>query len=332
MPKQAPTPGRSRQRPQRAVGPGGRAHWLMGSLLLGMVLAMGVTRAGQDADSGSAGMFGLFKSKKTARVATTVHAEVGASLVAAAAFPAGAAPAAGAVAGRCDKVAIEGKPPAAQIVAAAVAGQTSSGYRASGLAGQPPLAFANRPGKRPTFELWELGAGQAPSFQQQRPVLLDPAQAQWAGFLLLGLDCLAAGRLLAAVHYNEPEPRDALYLYDPAHNSFQRIGPVEPDTSAGLPYRYYETLTAGPAATLLRYGSMAQRLAAEVYVNQLNHVLLVSARHPQGLELLRLAIDDGNIRRWALQGRTLWLATSDERDARKPVHKVWSLDLSKVLP
>lgn len=275
-------------------------------------------------------MFGLFKSKKTAQVVTGIHPGVGAALVAAAAFPDGATPATLAGASRCDKVAIEGKSPAARIVAAAVPGQTSSGYRASGLVGQPPLVFVNRPGKRPSFELWELGP-QA-NFQNQRPVLLDPAQPQWAGYLLLGVDCLATGRLLAAVHYNQPEPRDALYLYDPAQNSFQRIGAVEPDTSAGLPYRYHETLAAGASASLVRYGSMAQRLAAEVYVNQLNHVLLVSARHPQGLELLRLSIADGNIRRWALQGRTLWLATSDERDARKPVHKVWSLDLSKVLP
>lgn len=335
MSQQAPIPGLGRLRPQRAARRCGRARWLMGGLtgwltgwLMGGVLVIGVAQAAQDADSGSAGMFGLFKSKKSAMATSVVHAEVGTALVAAAAFPAGSAQAAAAAASRCDKVAIAGKPPAAQIVAAAVPGQTSSGYRASGLAGQPPLVFANRPGKRPSFELWELGSKDA-NFQQQRPVQLDPAQPQWAGYLLLGLDCLAAGKLLAAVHYNEPEPRDALYLYDPAPNSFQRIGAVEPDTSAGLPYRYYETLAAGPAATLLRYGLMAQRLAAEVYVNQLNHGLLVSARHPQGLELLRLAIDDGNIRRWALQGRTLWLATSDERDARKPVHKVWTLDLSK---
>ena len=277
-------------------------------------------------------MFGLFKRKSAAQAETAVNPDVGAPLVAAGSFPTAAAPALPPGAPRCDKVAVEGKPPAARIAAAAVPGQTSGGYRVSGLSGQPSLVFVNRPGKRSSFELWGLAAGADAPFQQQRPVVLDPAQARWAGYLLLGVGCLAAEQVLVAVHYNEPEPRDALYLYDSARNNYHRLGAVEPDTSAGLPYRYFETLAAGPSTSLVRHGSLAQRLAPEVYVNQLNHVLLVSARYPQGLEVLRLAVSDGNIRRWALKGRTLWLATTDDRDARKPVHKVWSLDLSRVLP
>ena len=70
-------------------------------------------------------------------------------------------------------------------------------------------------------------------------------------------------------------------------------------------------------------------ISAENYVYQDDHVVLFSLRHPQGLEILKLNIDNGNVRAWAVQGKSLWLQTLDRR--KKPVDFSWSLDLSKVL-
>jgi hypothetical protein len=299
--------------------------------VLGLAFAVGGCWADQS-EGGSAGMFSLFEGKKAAQAVTAVHAEVGAGLVRAASFPAAPAPALVAEVGRCTKVAVERRPPAASFVGQAVAGRSAVAYRVAGVTGQPPLALVNRGGRNPSFALWELGTEAQPNFTRSRAVKLDPAQAAWVGFQALGVACLPARQLLLAVQYTEPEARDALYVYDMVGNAFRALGRIEPDTSAGPPFKYFDTLAAGRQAVLVRYGSDAQRLAAEVYVNRLNRVLLFSAHHPQGLEVLKLAVDDGNIRRWALQGKTLWLATVDERVAGKQVNQVWSLDLSRLLP
>ncbi len=277
-------------------------------------------------------MFGFFKGKTEAKAATKVHAEVGASLTKAPEFPVVLPPSVATDFGHCAKVAVEGRPPGARFVYQAIPGQTATAYRVSGVAGQPSLALVNRGGRSPNFEVWELSADGQPGFTKARPVNLDPAQASWVGYLLLDVACLPARQLLVAVSYNEPEARQALFVYDMAGNAFRKLARVAPDTSAGLPFKYFETLPAGRDAVLVRYGTDAQRLAAEVYVNRFDHVLLFSPRHPQGLEVLTLGIADGNIRRWELAGKTLWLATADERDAAKPVVMIWSLDLSKVLP
>jgi hypothetical protein len=44
--------------------------------------------------------------------------------------------------------------------------------------------------------------------------------------------------------------------------------------------------------------------------------------------VLKLGLDDGNVRRWAMNGHTLWL---DTVDLRTNATFVWSLDLSKVI-
>jgi hypothetical protein len=58
--------------------------------------------------------------------------------------------------------------------------------------------------------------------------------------------------------------------------------------------------------------------------------IVVSPRHPDGLEIARIGIDDGNVRGWRFSGHKLWLQTSDDRgDAARRF--VWSLDLTGVL-
>jgi hypothetical protein len=47
------------------------------------------------------------------------------------------------------------------------------------------------------------------------------------------------------------------------------------------------------------------------------------------LEVLKLGIDDGNVRAWAMQGKTLCLQTQDKRKQVKDF--AWVLDLNKVL-
>ena len=273
-------------------------------------------------------MFGLFRGSKPARSTTTeVAAEAGAVLVRASAFPAAVPAAATAAFGNCRRLAMDGVPPAAKLLAEAIRGQTTTAYRIDGLAGQPPLLLANIRGAHPRIDLWELGDGDR--FARPRPLLLEAAQPNWVGFLLQSVACLPQQRLLLAVSYTEPEPRDALYVYDIAGRTFAKLGRVDPDPEQ--PGRHFEVRAIAADAAIALYFSDVRRQGPERYLNQYHHLRLYSPRYPQGLALLRLGIDDGNIERWAMVGKTLWLDTVDARDAGQPKRYVWSLDLSSLL-
>ena len=81
-------------------------------------------------------------------------------------------------------------------------------------------------------------------------------------------------------------------------------------------------------AALVLFHTEELRLKAEVYVRKYDHLMLFSDRFPQGLEVLKLGLDDGNVRRWAMNGPTLWLDTVDLRTNKT---FVWTLDLSQLI-
>jgi hypothetical protein len=131
------------------------------------------------------------------------------------------------------------------------------------------------------------------------------------------------------LRYRLPNPVDALYLLD-ASGVIRNFGLVQPDWHAGLPSRFLDNLQLAPDAVLAVYRTDSVRLGAERYVNRFDHLVLFSPRHPTGLEVARIGIDDGNVRDWRFSGHKLWLQTSDDRgDAPRPF--TWSLDLSHVL-
>ncbi len=120
-------------------------------------------------------------------------------------------------------------------------------------------------------------------------------------------------------------------MYDIARNTFQKIGDAVLDSSSGAPERMFETWPVGRDSAVVLWHSGEIRVKAEVYVRERDHLLLYSPRHPQGLEVLSLGLDDGNIERWTMVGQTLWIKTVDARNIDKPVAFVWSLDLAKAL-
>jgi len=229
---------------------------------------------------------------------------------------------------------VAGTDGAAQWADAPMPGQTRHGFRVEGLPGQPPLLVLNgrRAGSR-MFELWELAGDGTPRAKATREVRLDPGQASWAGYVAEQVLCMPGGSLLLTVRYDNPSVRRGLWRYAPAGDRFERIAEqIEPDPFAGLPPVYVGMLPVRADAALALYHTGALRLAAEVYVNRADHLVLFSARHPDGLPILTLGIGEGNIERWAIVGNTLWLDATDARKKGQPVRHVWSLDLSPVLP
>ncbi len=300
---------------------------LGGTVLLSVVLAACNDASG---DQKGGGMFGFLKGSKETAAASRVAHEVGTALAPQTAFPATTLHAPALAFGDCQEAAVRGQPPAASLTPTFVPGESVLGFRVGAQGGVPALVFFDVPGRQPRFELWELGAGAQPAFVKARPVQLGEAQARWAGFNLAAAACLPGGRIALAVHYADPTPKDALYVYDSAAQQYRALGRIEPDASR-LPLRYFDVLAVTAEAALLRYGSDGVRIAAEVYARGREHLVLYSPRHPQGLEVLDLALADGNVRRWGMVGQTLWLQTEDLRARGKGGTFVWSLDLARAL-
>lgn len=272
-------------------------------------------------------MFGLFKSKPAA-LASTVAPEVGAPLTREAAFIATPTPLAAAAYNRCKPVGVFGDPPNATFRPTAIDGESSTGFLVAAQGSRPPLALVNRLTDRPAFEIWQMQPAREETFARQLPFALAPEQASWHSFTLDDAACLPGDQMLLGVSYRAPVPRQSLFLYDLAGHRFKSLGPAELDTSHGLPFRIFETWPVATHAALVLFHTDQQRLKAEVYANQYDHLVLFSDRHPQGLQVLKLGLDDGNVRRWAMHGKTLWL---DTVDLRTNATFVWSLDLSRVI-
>jgi hypothetical protein len=277
-------------------------------------------------------MFGLFKDKGGSALATTVAAETGASLVAETRFPAELPTAAAPAWGRCSLLAVEGQPPALQRAEQALPGQTQQAWRIDNLPGQTPLLLLNRREGAVRLEVWELADASALKTQRQRASPLDPEQGSWSSYRAQDVRCLPQQQLLVPLYYTRPAARHGLYVYDLRAQVFRRLADrIEANPLAGLPPRFVDVLPAGPEAALVLFHTDPVRLAAEVYINRYDHLVLFSPRHPQGLALLKLAVDKGNITRWVMNGAVLHLETIDPRERGRPVTYRWSLNLARVL-
>jgi hypothetical protein len=297
---------------------------LGGAALLCIVLA---ACSKEQVDQKGGRMFGLFNGKKSVKSQTTVAAEVGAVLQSHAAVPAQLPPPVAPAYPACKLAHLRGLPPEGQWVTDEVQGETRRVYIIPAIAGQPPLAMTDDDNEH--LQVWELSNDKAARFVKPRSVNLDAAQASWGSYYLVAAAMLPGNQVALSVGYHAPYPKEALYVYNPAINQYRRIETIEPDMTNGPPFTSFETLPAMPEAMLVLFHTGLIRLAPEDYVYQDDHVVLFSPRHPLGLEIVKLCIDDGNVRAWGMHGKTLWLQTRDRR--KKPKDFYWSLDLTKVL-
>jgi hypothetical protein len=278
---------------------------------------------------GTSAMFGLFKTKKTASV---VAPEVGSPLKRETAFPANAA---GKLAeppyGYAVESQIDGVPPAARFVDQRIEGRTTTAYRIPAIGAQPPVTILNITAKGlPACEIWEMDPAHPDLFVRRRLAQFDARQSAWTGYAVNGATLLPGGQVLVGLYHVDPVPKVAFYVYDIPANAVRALGVVQPDWSKGVPFVYADTIQLAPDTAAVLYHTDKLLLGSERYANLHDHVLLFSPRHPHGLEVLDLSIDDGNVRRWGAVGRTLFFATVDDRNAKAPAAFAWSLDLSKL--
>jgi hypothetical protein len=293
-------------------------------------------------DAGSDSMFGLFKGKRDAGGtgsagrpksgdASAVHPALAATLVRDSGYPAGLSAPSFSY-GRSAELALVGAPPAGRLASANETARTARAFRIDGLAGVPPLALVNVDPDAPRIESWELGNGSTLEFVRRRDVQLDPAQSTWAGYSVQQVLCLPGRQQAVAVHYVPREARYGLYLHDAGSGRFTRLAEhIDPDTWHDGPRSFVDVLPVRADAAILLYRSDPLRLAAEIYVSTREHLLLFAPAHPAGLEVLTLAVADGNVRRMGVRGSTLHIEGVDPRKRGEPVTHHWSLDLARVL-
>ena len=272
-------------------------------------------------DGGNGMIFGLFKSKFT----TSVSPQAGTSLVREAAWPAALPAPPAASYPQVRNVSIEGGLPPAGTLAA-----TRAEHPAAEAFVIDTLAVVNTYEPERRTQLWQLDAREPRRFDKQRSAPFDPAQAKWLMYSAESVLALPGRQVLIQLKYHRPQATDGLFVYDAEADRIRSLGNVEPDWSRGLPFRFVDSLQLRPDAVLVRYQTDKERLGPQRYVNHFEHLVLFSPRHREGLELVKLGLDDGSVRRWGLSGSKLWLQTVDER-ASPPREAVWSLDLARVL-
>ncbi|MEP1448138.1 MAG: hypothetical protein ABJK37_18690 [Paraglaciecola sp.] len=192
-----------------------------------------------------------------------------------------------------------------------------------------PVALVNDQ-KNARFDVWELDSMHSLSPLRKVPTnQLSTASNNWINYSVVDLACLPQQQLLVAVNYYDPRSKIALYLYDVVSKQFSLFS--EAESNAQNLDKYFEKKDLKSGESILLYYSETKRKSAEIYHNYFNNIVLFSDHYPQGIEVLKLSIDDGNIEQWQVVDKKLLLHTIDNRNNKDPKTFYWSLDLSKVL-
>lgn len=268
-------------------------------------------------------MFSFFSKNKT--MATVVHASVGAELTKLSSYPSHAKQAQP-DSQKAIKVKVQGEAP---ITLSKNHGYMEISQSAFVSHSASPIALINNP-KSARFDVWELD-----SIQSLKPVKkvttneLSEESKSWINYSVVDMACLPKQQLLVAVNYYDPRSKIALYLYDVPNKHFSIYS--EADTNAQNLDKYFEQKDLESGESIIMYYSDTKRKSAEIYHNYFNNIVLFSDNFPQGIEILKLSIDDGNIEDWQVTDKKLLLHTVDNRDHKDPKTYFWSLDLSNLM-
>ncbi len=290
-------------------------------------IVSGIIALSSPASAGGFNVFSLFKKKKPAPP-TVIAPAVSADLKKEDAFPTVDKSLPAKI--RCEKMRVEGKPPNVRFYADEISGSSYKAFVVRGLPDGHTIGLINDTDKF-RFDFWQLDPESLAPVQIIKTGALDPRKDEWTGFCLIKAASLRNGQLLIAVKYWSPSPRAAIYLFDTAGMYLKWSAQVENRTYGDL-IHYFEYNILPDDTALVMYYTDQHRTAAEFYHNYLNHIMLFSPDYPNGLEVLRLSIDVGNIHEWGMVGKTMYLHTIDTRDYPKPTRVGnWSIDLSRLL-
>jgi hypothetical protein len=287
------------------------------------MLALGAAHGQTVSPRDDSSMFSLFKAK----FPSLVNPAVGATLAREPAFPVEPFHPPMAAYGALHRVSLTAAPAQGRI-AAAPSDEPPAEAWLSSAAGAAALVNVYVPKRR--VQLWRVDPADRTRLVDQRPLAFDARQDRWLLYSAGEAMALPAGRVLFDLNYDDPAPHDRLCVIDLASGAVKSFNDIEPDWPAGLPFHFIDSLQLTPDAVLVAYRTDKVRLGSQRYINRFDHLLLFSPRHPDGLEVARIGIDDGNVRDWRFSDGKLWLQSSDDR-GDTPRSFNWSLDLRRVL-
>ena len=272
-------------------------------------------------------MLRFFTHRAGAAVRTAVHSGVGAPLVSAAAFPAVVDPPPRPAFGEALCAQVDGDPPAGVFVDGATAARAPRDvFVVPGGLGLAALAFVNRlRSDRLVVETWTLAADAPPRFAEQRACEFGRGEVAVR-------EVVALPRLRNLVVLSHPgaTPAVTLHLHDLERNRLRLVGPVEGDPFRE-PETFVATLPVAADAVLALHRTGRVDLGDWGHVALANHLVLYAPQQPEGVEILTLGLDDGNVSHWGMVGSTLWLQAIDGRLDPAPETFTWSLDLGALL-
>ncbi len=184
------------------------------------------------------------------------------------------------------------------------------------------------------FELWAVDANNNYILKNKLEIeQLHPAPnpKTFSAITVMAVGCLPNRQLLVAFDYSGPYAKSALYRFDIDSLSFEFMYDL---ISCNRQNLYFEQKHLGRECALVIFYSGSTQQAAELSFNYYNHILLFMPPHPEGIEILKLGIDLGNVEEWLVIDKRLFLKTRDGRDSirdKKARIGYWSLDLSRLL-
>ncbi len=69
---------------------------------------------------------------------------------------------------------------------------------------------------------------------------------------------------------------------------------------------------------MLYFILLRKREKAEFYHNYYQHIMLFNKTYPQGIEIVKLGINDGILLEWAVKKHVLYMNTYDNRKIKNP--------------
>jgi hypothetical protein len=271
-------------------------------------------------------MFSFF-TKKDITTPTTIHSAIGHQLVELSSYSKADTANGDSNTSSCQKVKVQGQPPRTLSPADNSTETYEAGFIVESELGD--IALINNPDEF-RFDLWSLASDDKLALDQKiltKP--LSPEADNWVNYSVANVACLPNNKLLLAVNYYDPRPKIALYLYDLSDKTFTFFAHAE--ANAQDLYKYFEQKSLSNTESMIVYYSDTKRKSAEIYHNYYNHIVLFNDQFPEGIELVKLGIDNGNIIDWQLNHNKLQLHTRDNREHKSPHIRYLSLDISKML-
>ncbi|WP_455204056.1 hypothetical protein [Kaarinaea lacus] len=178
------------------------------------------------------------------------------------------------------------------------------------------------------IEVWSQNSEREAAISDKRKLAGINDDGSWNLAKLVSATPITDTKVMLAIKYWNPTPNDALYLFNVLDET---IFPVLQDGAAQNRDReFFQVKHISPKMGLVLYYSGRVRAAAELYYNSLNHIMLVSSKYPNGIDLLQLGIELGNVHEWQVRDNKLFIKAVDIRDSDTK-ESFWSLDIGKVL-